>query len=99
MSHGKKFSQSENIKTCNESARKLLVRHGAILPDELQNDAQALIEHYDSWISNWKSLQQVQKPNPEDQFIFKTNISFPKNSEMKIMEHYEMLRKQCSEEI
>lgn len=87
LKDGKKYRYACGLMTANQAARKLLIEQGHILPEDLQPDAAAIIQHYQEWTSDWKALEALLKPGPEDQFVFPTRIPFPKES-AKRLENY-----------
>jgi len=87
--HGQSFLFARIIKECNEAIRDLLLRHAHRLPGPLQDDALALIGHYDVWTVSWNDLRDRINPGLDQAFVFETLVGFPKEAERRLESYYE----------
>ena len=84
MSNGKKFRYAEILKLHNTAAKNLLVDNIILLPEQLRDDATAIIEHYAIWSAKWDALKNQLNPAPDDEFVFENDHRFPKAAAQKL---------------
>ena len=75
MNNDKKFIYAKILKSCNEKILHLLIDNAYLLSDELVKDSMKLISHLDIWIEKWNDLENKQKPNIEDGFVFENKFT------------------------
>ena len=80
MENGKKFRYAEMLKVHNTAVKKLLTDNMYILPENLKEDAGALIEHYTIWSGKWDDLKNKLNPAPDDEFVFENDHRFPRTA-------------------
>ena len=92
ISEGKTFRNASLLKINNEQALALLSNHSAILPDIYQPDVIALADHYSTWKSKWEQLAAQTNPGPDDVFVFPNDITFPRESAVRLEKYYASLK-------
>lgn len=80
ISNGKCLLYAKIIKNNNEQIRELILEKAHLLPFEHQSKAIDLVTHIDIWYVLWEDLYEREKYNLNDEFIFKNNATFPKES-------------------
>lgn len=94
MTNGKQFQYAQQLRIHNSSANNLLKEHTELLPEELKEDAKAVIEHYTIWTAKWDRLKNELNPLPTDIFVFENEHRFPKAAAQNIERTLqELLRK------
>ncbi|MCK5537579.1 MAG: hypothetical protein KAI79_12185 [Bacteroidales bacterium] len=91
---GNKFIYARILKESNTNIRNLLLHNSFLLSEELQDDALKLINHYDIWMEKWNELYNKKALGLEDIFIFQNKHLFPRESEQKLMNKYNELKKE-----
>ena len=91
---GKTFQLAQQLKLYNRKAFDLLTSNKQLLPENLQQDADALIQHYRVWTEKWESLAKELKPVPGDLFVFANTITFPRQAAHNLETTYETLKKE-----
>ncbi|MBC7949785.1 MAG: hypothetical protein H7Y42_18015 [Chitinophagaceae bacterium] len=89
---GKTYFFARILRTYNNATRELLLEKGYLLSEELQQDALALITHYDIWMEKWDDLETRMKPAPNDEFVFPNDHVFPKNAASNLEREYQRLK-------
>jgi len=51
-----------------------------------------LISHLDIWIEKWNDLENKQKPNIEDGFVFENKFTFPREAAQNLENEFLKLR-------
>jgi len=92
LANGRSFLWANSLRRLNSAARLLLLAKGHLLPDELQEDATALIRHYDVWLTLWDDLAEHNRPALDDAFVFETRVSYPGDAEDRLRGLYDKLR-------
>jgi hypothetical protein len=84
------YLEAKVLKDGNEKIRNLLLEKAYLIPTELIEDADTLIEHYDVWLEEFNKQRESENPNLEQQFIFvgPKGFRFPDNSEDKFKAKY-----------
>jgi hypothetical protein len=80
MENGKTFRYAQMLKVHNTAVKNLLINNRSIIPEYLQKDAEALIEHYTIWSDKWDELKNKTNPSPDDEFVFQNDHRFPKTA-------------------
>jgi len=95
INNGNKFVHARILKESNTNIRNKLLKNNFLLSDELQEDALALINHYDIWIKKWSDLY-IKNTNLklDDIFIFQNQHTFPKQSELKLLNEFRKIKKE-----
>ena len=91
---GKTFQLAQQLKLYNGKAFDLLTSNKHLLPENLQQDADALIHHYGVWTEKWEALAKELKPVPGDLFVFANTITFPRQAAHNLETTYETLKKE-----
>src|SRR5689334_21657435 len=84
MANGKKFRYAQLLKLHNTAAKNLLVDNIAIIPDQFQKDAAAIIEHDTICSATWDEFKSQLNPAPDDEFVFENDHRFPKAAAQKL---------------
>jgi len=92
MDNDKKFIYAKILKSCNEKILHLLIDNAYLLSDELVKDSMKLISHLDIWIEKWNDLENKQKPNIEDGFVFENKFTFPREAAQNLENEFLKLR-------
>lgn len=85
------------IRSSNKKIYCHLLENLATLPEEIENEALDLLNHYDIWMKQFKDFKAIQKPALGDEFVFHhlDDLSaFPKAAEQKIFDYYLLLKSQ-----
>ena len=96
LAHGKSFLFASSLRRTNLSARALLLGKGYLLPPDLQEDAAALIAHYDVWLTLWEDLADRLKPAPGEAFVFENSFTYPKEAELRLEELHRKLAEELA---
>lgn len=91
LAAGKTFRYARVLKVNNGKALQLLHENKQQLPASLQDDADALIEHYTVWTGKWEELAASLQPGPDDEFVFPNTVTFPRESANRLKLYYESL--------
>jgi hypothetical protein len=85
-----KFVEAKILKESNEKIRDLLLQNGHLIPAELLNDANNLIEHFDRWLEEFEKVRGGTNPDLETPFIFvgPQGYPFPKKSADNFQKKY-----------
>lgn len=94
MANGKQFQYAQQLRIHNTAAKDLLQEHMALLPDELKENAAAVVEHYTIWTKKWDALKKEMNPLPNAIFVFENEHRFPKGAAQNIENVYNELLKQ-----
>jgi len=92
---------AEAIRKANREIYQLLIQKADYIPEELQSDILALLNHYTIWFIQFKEHKKVMKPSLGDEFIFRQlddQSAFPKAAEEKILAYYRQLKKELAAE-
>ncbi len=84
------FLEAKVLKDGNEKIRDLLLAKAYLIPPELIEDANNLIEHYDVWLEEFYKQRDSETPNLNQKFIFAgpKGYGFPSVSENRFKEKY-----------
>ncbi len=87
------YLEARVLKAGNETIRDLLLANGHLVPHDLRDDAQALIEHYDRWLEEYERLRGGAEPRLEEPFVFvgTKGSPFPTESEKRFVARFEQL--------
>jgi hypothetical protein len=80
LNAGKTFQYAQELKLYNSKALELLRENKLLMPIELQEDIQSLITHYTEWSQKWEQLAAEKDFQPDDEFVFANDITFPKQA-------------------
>ena len=92
---------AEALRKANRMIYKLLTDNSGYIPEELQPEIPALLNHYDTWFIQFKQHKKDGKPSLGDAFIFyhlDEQSAFPKAVEEKIFSHYEKMKQELAAE-
>lgn len=87
LNRGQTFLYASILYECNFKIRELIFNKTHLIPDHLKKEFLDLVEYLDIWISLWQSYREKLKPQLENEFTFKNEFSFPRDSCKKI-EYY-----------
>ena len=76
--NGKTFRFAQELKKYNDWIMELLLSGTNLLSPSLQQDAAVLLVHYTAWTEKWNKLAEDINPQPDDEFVFANDITFPK---------------------
>ena len=91
------FLHAKNIRSANLKVRSLLEDSAAYVPDELFDDAIALINHYGIWMAQFDEWEKQHSPRLADEFVFyhlDGQSAFPKEAEQHFFDYYQKLKKE-----
>jgi len=80
LQNGKTFSYAKELRRVNTSMIDLLEEGKHLLKDDLLMAAEKLLEHYTIWRSKWDELEKEISPEPDDEFVFQNEHTFPKEA-------------------
>jgi hypothetical protein len=89
---GRTFLWANSLKRINGAARAVLLAKGYLLPAALQDDAAALVRHYDVWLTRWDDFAARTSPALNDPFDFENDVPFPRDAEERLERLYDTLR-------
>lgn len=92
LAGGKSFLFANSLRRTNAGVRDLLLGRAWLLPEELQADAEALLRHYDVWLTLWDDLAERVRPAMDDPFVFANAINFPRSAQERLEALYRNLR-------
>ena len=84
LSGGKTFLHASVLRRINLAARALLLSKGWLLPESLQQDALALVRHWDVWLTLWEDLERREQPRAEDPFVFQNDVTYPRGAQEQL---------------
>ncbi len=91
-----KFVEAKILKESNEKIRDLLLQKSHLIPSELIDDANQLVEHYDRYLEEFEKIRGGQNPDLEEPFVFvgPQGFPFPRESADKFQEKYKEMWQQ-----
>lgn len=89
ISNEKKFLFAKIIKENNMRIRELILEGAHILPIDQQSKAIDLVTHIDIWHVLWDDLYERKNHNLNEEFSFKNNATFPKESVDSLLRYYQ----------
>lgn len=89
ISNEKKFLFAKIIKENNMRIRELILEGTHILPIDQQSNAIDLVTHIDIWHVLWDDLYERKNHNIDEEFSFKNNVTFPKESVDSLLRYYQ----------
>lgn len=72
-----KFVEAKILKESNEKIRDLLLQKGHLIPLELIDDANKLVEHFDRYLEEFEKIRGGQNPDLDAPFVFVGTQGFP----------------------
>jgi hypothetical protein len=91
ISNGKTFRYAKELKKYNNLIIELLSEDKNLLPLVLQQDAEKLLHHYNTWMKKWIELEELMNPDNEDLFAFPNEVTFPREAAKNIESAYQKL--------
>lgn len=90
------YLEAKVLKDGNEKIRNLLIEKAYLIPAELFEDADKLIEHYDVWLEEFYKHRDSEKPNLDEKFIFAgpRGFGFPPGADDRFKNKFNELRKE-----
>jgi len=91
------FLHAKRIRAANQKICRLLEEHPAYLPEELQEHAIELLNHYGIWLAQFEECLGEQPPKLSDIFVFQqidSQSAFPKMAEKHFLDYYEKMNKE-----
>jgi hypothetical protein len=92
LAGGRTFLWANSLKRINGAARALLLSKGYLLPEEMQEDAAALVRHWDVWLTYWDDFAERTRPSLDDPFNFENKVHYPREAEQRLEQLYRRLR-------
>ena len=89
LHNGKIFRYAQELKKYNSRIMELLSSQKSLLSPSLQQDAAALLIHYNVWSKKWSKLAAEMNPQPDDVFVFANDIIFPLQAAKNLEAVYE----------
>ena len=88
-----KFVEAKILKESNEKIRDLLLQKSHLIPSELIDDANKLVEHYDRYLEEFEKIRGGQNPDLEAPFVFvgPQGFPFPQKSADKFQDKYKQM--------
>ena len=88
-----RFVESEILYKGNLTVRDLLLTNGHLIPDELRDVSNRLVEHYDRWLEEYDRVRGGRKPNPNEAFVFAgpSGYPFPAEADQLFKDSYKRL--------
>jgi hypothetical protein len=85
-----KFIEAKILKESNEKIRDLLLQKSHLIPAELINDANKLVEHYDRYLEEFEKIRGGKNPDLDAPFVFvgPQGYPFPRSSADRFQEKY-----------
>jgi hypothetical protein len=85
-----KFVEAKILKESNEKIRDLLLQKGHLIPLELIDDANKLVEHFDRYLEEYEKIRGGQNPDLDAPFVFvgTQGFPFPRQSADKFQDKY-----------
>lgn len=71
------YLEANVLKEGNKIIRDLLLNKSYLIPNEIQLDAELLIEHYDRWLEEFNKIRNDKKPDLEKEFVFVGPSGYP----------------------
>lgn len=90
------------LRKSNKKILGLLNRNVAMIPRELLGDAVALINHYNSWLFQFKSHKEKINPTLTDIFVFDqadSTAAYPRQSEENFSRYYIQKKQELDNEL
>lgn len=98
----KKYWQAAVIRQANREVYRLLLTKAAFIPDALQEDTAALLNHYNAWFLQFRRHKKKTKPGLNDSFVFQrleAQPPFPGKAEENIFTYTQQLRLELAPEV
>jgi hypothetical protein len=88
--------ETQTIRDGNLKARDLLERYSQLVPQDLQQDRQKLVQHYDRWLEEYQRLREGPNAKPNEPFVFvgPEGYPFPTESEKRFRARLDHLRRE-----
>lgn len=84
------FLHALNIRTVNKRIIRLLYRQANFIPEPLAKDVAVLINHYETWLSEFSHHRRRQRPSLDSAFVFialDPSNSFPKAAVARLIQY------------
>lgn len=90
------YLEAKVMKAGNETIRDLLLTKGHLIPSDLFDDADKLIQHYDVWLELYEKQRAGKEPDLRAKFTFaaERGFPFPKDAERRFKERYQQYVKE-----
>ena len=84
------YIEAKILRDGNIAVRDLLLAHGELIPPELLDDADDLIEHYDVWLEIFERERGGEDPEPRSTFVFAgpEGFRFPTSAERRFRDTF-----------
>jgi len=88
-----KFVEAKILKESNEKIRDLLLQKGHLIPLDLMEDANQLVEHFDRYLEEYEKIRGGQNPDLDAPFVFvgTQGFPFPRKSADRFQKKYNQL--------
>src|SRR3970282_2234981 len=86
--------ETQTIRDGNLKARDLLERYSQLVPQDLQQDRQKLVQHYDRWLEEYQKVREGPDARPDEPFVFvgPAGYPFPTDSDARVRATLEEVR-------
>lgn len=93
MTANNKFVEAKILKESNEKIRDLILQKSHLIPSDLIDDANKLVEHYDRYLEEFEKIRGGQNPDLEAPFVFvgPQGFPFPKKSADRFQSKYRQM--------
>jgi hypothetical protein len=78
----------------NKNIRDLILEEGSLIHPDLTDEANKLVEHYDTWLEKYHSLRVKNKEEHIHVFVGPDGYPFPKDAEKRFKDFYIKLWKE-----
>jgi len=80
LADGMTFRYAKELKKYNTRIIDLLTENKLLLPFLLQQDADKLLYHYNTWLKKWNDLAEEIKPKDDEMFAYPNEVTFPRDA-------------------
>ena len=90
------YLEAKIVREGNETIRDLILSKGHLIPPELMEHAEKLVEHYDRWLEEFDTKRAREFPDNDDAFVFvgTQGFPFPSDAEEKIIDTFRKLQRE-----
>ncbi len=81
MNHGKVFLDAKRLFENNIKKKHILTKLETLGDADINAACHSLVEHISAWQSQWKALESSLNPLDSDEFVFISQVPYPKHSE------------------
>ncbi len=96
------FVHAMALKKANRRIQKHILKHGSIVPKDLVEDCQMMVNHYDIWFTQFNLHKKKLKPDANDLFVFEqadSQCAFPVEAEKRLKQYYLEIKQEPEQEM